>query len=156
MCQAGYSSVGRASDCRHLQESDCPWFDSGWPDCLGSLCPLRAGTAGVFFPSWAGSRTRSKTPLGDASHVRTRWPRACVQPWQSWMGPPSFFYKGVSQAAAAASSRVLRGYRAAEQCCGSAGCWRCVVGPPADPEARRQQLQLWTARPCACEESLPV
>ena len=30
--QAGYSSVGRASDCRMLQQSDGPWFDSGWPD----------------------------------------------------------------------------------------------------------------------------
>ena len=30
--QAGYSSVGRASDCRALQLSDDPWFDSGWPD----------------------------------------------------------------------------------------------------------------------------
>ena len=29
---AGYSSVGRASDCRSLQQSDGPWFDSGWPD----------------------------------------------------------------------------------------------------------------------------
>ena len=35
--QAGYSSVGRASDCRLLQISDGPWFDSGWPDfCLNS------------------------------------------------------------------------------------------------------------------------
>ena len=30
--QAGYSSVGRASDCRFVQPSDGPWFDSGWPD----------------------------------------------------------------------------------------------------------------------------
>ena len=29
---SGYSSVGRASDCRPLQQSDGPWFDSGWPD----------------------------------------------------------------------------------------------------------------------------
>ena len=28
----GYSSVGRASDCRRLQQSYGPWFDSGWPD----------------------------------------------------------------------------------------------------------------------------
>ena len=33
--QAGYSSVGRASDCRALQLSDGPWFDSGWPDFRG-------------------------------------------------------------------------------------------------------------------------
>ena len=38
--QAGYSSVGRASDCRDLQQSDGPWFDSGWPDLF-------------FFPPWA-------------------------------------------------------------------------------------------------------
>ena len=25
----GYSSVGRASGCRRLQQSDAPWFDSG-------------------------------------------------------------------------------------------------------------------------------
>ena len=30
----GYSSVGRASDCRTLQQSDGPWFDSGWPEFL--------------------------------------------------------------------------------------------------------------------------
>ena len=33
---AGYSSVGRASDCRSLQQSDGPWFDSGWPDFCAS------------------------------------------------------------------------------------------------------------------------
>ena len=32
--QAGYSSVGRASDCRLLQPSDGHWFDSGWPDFI--------------------------------------------------------------------------------------------------------------------------
>ena len=32
-CQySGYSSVGRASDCRFTQRSDGPWLDSGWPD----------------------------------------------------------------------------------------------------------------------------
>ena len=40
--QAGYSSVGRASDCRNLQQSDGPWFDSGWPDlCLFGACSGR-------------------------------------------------------------------------------------------------------------------
>ena len=29
---SGYSSVGRASDCRLTQQSDGPWFDSGWPE----------------------------------------------------------------------------------------------------------------------------
>ena len=32
MCNTGYSSVGRASDCSLQQQSDGPWFDSGWPD----------------------------------------------------------------------------------------------------------------------------
>ena len=32
--QAGHSSVGRASDCRFMQQSDGPWFDSGWPDVI--------------------------------------------------------------------------------------------------------------------------
>ena len=35
--QTGYSSVGRASDCRHMQQSDGPWFDSGWPDFFRTL-----------------------------------------------------------------------------------------------------------------------
>ena len=40
--QAGYSSVGRASECRNLQQSDGPWFDSGWPDlCLFGACSGR-------------------------------------------------------------------------------------------------------------------
>ena len=41
--QAGYSSVGRASDCRALQLSDGPWFDSGWPDfsCVDLIQLLR-------------------------------------------------------------------------------------------------------------------
>ena len=38
---AGYSSVGRASDCRRLQQSDGPWFDSGWPDVLFASLFLR-------------------------------------------------------------------------------------------------------------------
>ena len=33
---AGYSSVGRASDCSLKQQSDGPWFDSGWPDFYSS------------------------------------------------------------------------------------------------------------------------
>ena len=32
MGKAGYSSVGRASGCRSLQQSDGPCFDSGWSD----------------------------------------------------------------------------------------------------------------------------
>ena len=38
----GYSSVGRASDCRLLQQSDGPWFDSGWPDLRLAIVMLRA------------------------------------------------------------------------------------------------------------------
>ena len=34
----GYSLVGRASDCRVLQQSDGPWFDSGWPDFARQRC----------------------------------------------------------------------------------------------------------------------
>ena len=37
---ASYSSVGRASGCRRLQQSDGPWFDSGWPDiCTAHTSP---------------------------------------------------------------------------------------------------------------------
>ena len=32
--QAGHSSAGRASDCRQVQLSDGPWFDSGRPDFI--------------------------------------------------------------------------------------------------------------------------
>ena len=38
--QTGYSSVGRASDCRVLQQSDGPWFNSGWPDFVLNRFPL--------------------------------------------------------------------------------------------------------------------
>ena len=40
--QAGYSSVGRASDCRNLQQSDGPWFDSGWPDFRNASLATKA------------------------------------------------------------------------------------------------------------------
>ena len=35
--QAGYRSVGRASDCRASQPLEGPWFDSGWSDFTHSL-----------------------------------------------------------------------------------------------------------------------
>ena len=41
----GYSSVGRASDCRVLQQSGGPWFDSGWPDFVLNRFPLVARSA---------------------------------------------------------------------------------------------------------------
>ena len=44
--QPGYSSVGRASDCRQLQQSDGPWFDSGWPDMIDAFA--RVGVQGLF------------------------------------------------------------------------------------------------------------
>ena len=48
---AGYSSVGRASDCRVLQQSDGPWFDSGWPDFWKGQNKLRsADVASQQFP----------------------------------------------------------------------------------------------------------
>lgn len=37
----GYSSVGRASDCRDMQLSDGPWFDSGWPEICSPKCRVR-------------------------------------------------------------------------------------------------------------------
>ena len=43
--QAGYSSVGRASDCRFMQPSDGPWFDSGWPDFVSSCSTHTLNTA---------------------------------------------------------------------------------------------------------------
>ena len=41
--EPGYSSVGRASDCRLVQPSDGGWFDSGWPDftCLDPERPIQ-------------------------------------------------------------------------------------------------------------------
>jgi hypothetical protein len=38
--QAGYSSVGRASDCALPRQSDGPWLDSGWPDFSSKLAAL--------------------------------------------------------------------------------------------------------------------
>ena len=47
---AGYSSVGRASDCRRLQQSDGPWFDSGWPDLSRAPSQKMRPTARGFEP----------------------------------------------------------------------------------------------------------
>ena len=48
---SGYSSVGRASDCRMLQQSDGPWFDSGWPDLFATcLQPQRASQPPLAAP----------------------------------------------------------------------------------------------------------
>ena len=51
--QAGYSSVGRASDCRMLQQSDGPWFDSGWPDFpqpCAPRCPSKSVVVQILRP----------------------------------------------------------------------------------------------------------
>ena len=52
---AGYSSVGRASDCRVLQQSDGPWFDSGWPDFLKMGVFKVAPLASIFYHTAATS-----------------------------------------------------------------------------------------------------
>ena len=65
--QAGYSSVGRASDCRALQLSDSPWFDSGWPD-LHRLAPQAVR-------SCAASDTEGiRTPAGRAEWISSPSP----------------------------------------------------------------------------------
>ena len=46
--QAGDSSVGRASDCRSLQLSNGPWFDSGSPDFGPRHVPQHLQSAHVF------------------------------------------------------------------------------------------------------------
>ena len=45
--QPGYSSVGRASDCRFQQASDGPWFDSGCPDTPRSRMAVGAAMVGA-------------------------------------------------------------------------------------------------------------
>ena len=56
----GYSSVGRASDCRTSQESDGPWFDSGWPDFLGRFPSGHASLSVGRAPFFA---TRVRVPV---------------------------------------------------------------------------------------------
>ena len=82
---AGYSSVGRASDCRRLQQSDGPWFDSGWPDSLRhALCGLhsiaRAGRSLAAFLVCPLRLPSSRSPVRVcpgarrlASRLRLRW-----------------------------------------------------------------------------------
>lgn len=94
----GYSSVGRASDCRDMQQSDGPWFDSGWPDILFLVarrdsrshtraCVLNLGLqrqqtlgaqAGLVQPALpAPCRPASRTPKrqGGRGQGETRWER---------------------------------------------------------------------------------
>ena len=62
--QAGYSSVGRASDCRCLQQSDGPWFDSGWPDIWAWLI--------LCFVICRCARTPVDEANGDRSNAQVR------------------------------------------------------------------------------------
>ncbi len=50
----GDSSVGRASDCRMVQTSDGPWFDSGSPDICSRCLRIRALRPGRQAGSWHG------------------------------------------------------------------------------------------------------
>ena len=77
--QTGYSSVGRASDCRVLQQSDGPWFDSGWPDFCFKAC---ASQVGARKP--ANTKTIQKP---DSKNSLSLLPRAvkqhaALQPWR--------------------------------------------------------------------------
>ena len=66
--QTGYSSVGRASDCRVLQQSDGPWFDSGWPDFCWKACASQIDARGP------ASTNSTKTP--DSTNSLSLLPRA--------------------------------------------------------------------------------
>ena len=46
---SGYSSVRRASDCRSLQQSDGPWFDSGWSDFNNAVSEKTNGDGEINF-----------------------------------------------------------------------------------------------------------
>ncbi len=79
---AGYSSVGRASDGRRLQQSDGPWFDSGWPDSLRhALCGLhsiaRAGHSLAAFLVCPLRWSSSCPPACVRVQVPVAWLRAC-------------------------------------------------------------------------------
>ena len=74
-CTTGYSSVGRASDCRVLQQSDGPWFDSGWPDYLSTSrvprsCIRLCASQGKLEPAKA---------LGRYQRAEMAAPRRCVR-----------------------------------------------------------------------------
>ena len=73
--QTGYSSVGRASDCRHLQKSDGPWLDSGWPDLWArAVCvdpPTAASTGWLPVAQLTGCPARARTCHGRARCCRS-------------------------------------------------------------------------------------
>ena len=65
----GYSSVGRASDCRTSQESDGPWFDSGWPDFLGRF---PSGHASLSVGRASSSQSQSQGPCHSSPPLHRR------------------------------------------------------------------------------------
>ena len=71
MYNTGDSSVGRASDCRMVQISDGPWFDSGSPDSLAHLSDMACcGCAQlVQRPPWCADSPTALEP-------QYRWSRA--------------------------------------------------------------------------------
>ena len=120
--QAGHSSVGRASDCRALQQSDGPWFDSGWPD-------------GMTGP-WLGPARPNLTASVPAAHARpTRFP-----PREEPKARPTAAAQAVSQPAATRSAQTSAGVRACLESAAPAGC------PPRPGEAHgpglRQRLDV--------------
>ena len=71
--QAGDSSVGRASDCRHLQQSDGPWFDSGSPDFFLVLLPAGVelfGLAGLISTSFEEPKNQLKYNISPSGRGR--------------------------------------------------------------------------------------
>ena len=72
---AGDSSVGRASDCRALQLSDGPWFDSGSPDVFHSMLTLLLQRMMTVLDDVIGSRIHA--------HVSRMVAKRCVQVCQT-------------------------------------------------------------------------
>ena len=72
---AGDSSVGRASDCRALQLSDGPWFDSGSPDVFHSMLTLLLQRMMTVLDDVSGSRIHA--------HVSRMVAKRCVQVCQT-------------------------------------------------------------------------
>ena len=78
MQQAGYSSVGRASGRRLMQQSDGPWVDSGWP----GFCMTRARIThkGRTLKRVGGKWLPHDAPTPSKHHGQlTRDPRACAK-----------------------------------------------------------------------------
>ena len=79
---SGYSSVGRASDCRAMQLSDGPWFDSGWPDFAGSSARERKeegwhSVLGSLCPACQAAGTANETSVPTTSWARAQAARHC-------------------------------------------------------------------------------